>query len=321
MIARGEEPDEQPTEWFNRHRWEPHTTADALPEAERALVLARIERTQASRDLSLLEQPTFKRRWYKPDHEKEEREALSLWLADRLEDWAKERKSPFTAAEIASALRSDPGVLAAGELLTGRPDFDVDALLTELLRKDAVPNQKHHVFTQEGLLNRAQWERTWEEQHKEDRGEKANPEAPDKYDAKDYLRAEYWSLRGKLDVPKERFIAFTEVPPPVGEPLLYGWAGWTHRERARALLALDEELENAGVKKQDRLGLLWGAQFLLPYVAWESPSAASDLRADIRGVVGEDGVTDAMLKEWAERFPPPGRGGARGRGKSKAKGG
>ncbi len=318
-LARGEDPDEQPTQWFERHGWEPHPTPDALPEPERALVLARIERTQASRELCLLEQPTFKRRWYNPEYEKEEREALALWIADRLEAWARERKEPFTAAQIASALRSDPGVLAAGEMLEGRPDFDVDELLTTLLRKDAVPHQKHHVFTEEGLRKRAQWERTWQEQHKEDRGEPAAPEVPEKYDAKDYLRPEYWSLRGKLDVPKERFLAFTEVPPPIGEPLLYAWAGWTHRERARALLALDEKLENAGVKVPDRLGVLWGAQFLLPYVAWESKSAAADLWADIKSLVGEQGVTDALLQEWAQRFPPPTRSGARGKTKAKGK--
>jgi hypothetical protein len=43
----------------------------------------------------------------------------------------------------------------------------------------------------------------------------------------------------------------------------------------------------------------------LPYVAWESPEAASDFRADVRSLVGENGVTEAMLEEWATRFPPP----------------
>ena len=307
-VASGEEPDEAPTHWFSRHGWEPCTTLDALPESERAIVQARIERTQASRELSLLERPTYKHRWYKPDYEKEEHEVMELWLDDRLEAWGKERSEPFTAAQAGAALRADPGILAVGELLTGRADFDVDALIEERLRLAAVPNNKHHFFKPEGLMKRAGWEKTWEEQHKEDRGEPANPEVPEKYNDKDYLKKEYWYLRGKLDVPKERFVAFTEVPPPTGADTLYGWAGWTPRERAKAMLSLDEKLEAAGVSVADRHGLLYGVWFLLPYVAWESPEAASDFRADVRSLVGENGVTEAMLDEWAKRSPPP-RGG------------
>ncbi|KYG04932.1 hypothetical protein BE21_43850 [Sorangium cellulosum] len=326
-IARGDEPDEQPTAWFERHGWEPHTSLDALPPAERRIVESRLERTAASRELSLLEQPTYKRRWYRPDHDAEEREAMELWLADRIEAWARERKEPFTIRQAAAALRADPALLAVGELLTGRPDFDVDALVGERVRADAVPNTKHHVFTAEGLLKRAAWEETWRLQHLEDEGrlplgEDGKPipiPVPRKYDRTDYQRPEFWSLRGKLDVPKERFIAFTEVPPPVGEETLYGWAGWTHRERARVLLALDEQLENAGVPVADRYGVMHGVWFLLPYVAWESQDAARDFRADVKSIVGEAGVTEAMLAEWAGRFPlAKPRAGGRGKGKKKA---
>ncbi|WP_437960322.1 BREX-2 system adenine-specific DNA-methyltransferase PglX [Sorangium sp. So ce119] len=312
------------TDWFGRHGWEPHTTLDALPPAERGIVESRLERTAASRELSLLEQPTYKRRWYRPDHGAEEREAMDLWLADRIEAWARERKEPFTIRQAAAALRADAALLAVGELLTGRPDFDVDALVGERVRADAVSNTKHHVFTAEGLLKRAAWEETWRLQHLEDEGrlpldEDGKPipiPVPRKYDRTDYQRPEFWSLRGKLDVPKERFIAFTEVPPPVGEETLYGWAGWTHRERARVLLALDEQLENAGVPVADRYGVLHGVWFLLPYVAWESQDAARDFRADVKSIVGEAGVTEAMLAEWAGRSPltKPKTGG-RGKGK------
>lgn len=304
-VARGEEPEDRPTEWFSRHGWEPQSKVDSLPDAERSIVQARCERIQASRELSLLEQPTYKRRWYRPDYAKEQQEAMELWLDDRLEAWAKERSEPFTAAQAGAALRADPGILAVGELLTGRSDFDVDALIEDRLRLAAVPNIKHHVFKPEGLLKRAEWERTWEKQHKEDRGEAASPAVPPKYGDKDYLRKEYWAQRGKLDVPKERFIAFTEVPPPTGAETLYGWAGWTPRERAKAMLGLDEQLEAAGVKVADRHGLLYGVWFLLPYVAWESADAARDFRADVKSLVGENGVTEPMLDEWAKRFPPP----------------
>jgi hypothetical protein len=306
-IERGEEPDELPTAWFTRHGWDPYTTLDALPAADRAIVEARLERTQASRELALLEQPTYKRRWYRPKHYEEEREAMDLWLADRVEAWAKTQDTPFTTTHAAASLRTDPAVQAVGELLSNRHDFDLDELIAACIHRDAVPNNKHHVYKPEGLLKRAAWEETWRQQHREDKGEKIVPPVPPKYDRADYLKAEYWALRGKLDVPKERFIAFTEVPPGViAEGPLYGWAGWTPRMRARQLLALDEQLAEAGVPVPDRYGLLYGAEFLLPYVEWESPAAARDLRSEIRGLVGEAGVTDDMLLAWAERALKPG---------------
>ena len=317
-LARGEEPDEQPTAWFTRHGWEPVPDLTAVPDAPEglsraavAVLEARLARTAASRDLALVEQPTYKRRWYRPDHDKEEREALELWLADRLEAWAKERREPFTVRQAAAALRADPAVLAVAELLAGRDDFDLDALTAERIRQESVPGNKHHLFKPEGLLKRAAWEKTWEMQHLEDAGklplgEDGKPvpiPVPPKYDRGDYLKAEHWTLRGKLDVPKERFLAFTEAPPEVSEEPLFGWAGWTHRERARALLALDEKAESAGVKVPERYGLLYGVWFLLPYVTWESPQAASDFRADVKSLVGEQGVTEEMLAEWAGRTP------------------
>lgn len=303
--SRGEEPDEAPTRWFSKHGWSAQLAPSKLPPAERMLVEARIERTLASPQLTLLEQPTFKRPWYHPDYDEEERNAMLLWLDERLERWCGQRSEPFTAAQASAALRSDPDILSVGELLTGRSDFDVDTLLAQCLRLAAVPNLKHHRYTSEGLLRRARWEQTWDEQHREDGGEQRRSRPPERYNDKDYLRKEYWAQRGKLDVPKERFIAFTEVPPPTGAETLYGWAGWTPRQRAKAMLGLDEQLESAGVKVVDRHGLLYGVWFLLPYVAWESADAARDFRADVRSLVGENGVTEAMLDEWAKRFPAP----------------
>ncbi len=160
-LARKEEPDEAPTAWFERHGWEPHTTLDALPATERAIVEDRLARTAASRELGLVEQPTYKRRWYKPDHATEERDALRTWLADRIEDHVKARKEPWTVAQVAVALGSDPSVRAVAEVLEARSDYDLEALIEERVRTESVPNNKHHVFKPDGLIKRAAWEETW----------------------------------------------------------------------------------------------------------------------------------------------------------------
>jgi hypothetical protein len=303
-VACGEEPDEAPTAWFERHGWSPVTDLNSIEDPdERAIIAARIERTAASKSLSLIEQPTYKRRWYRPDYDKEEQEALRTWLADHIEDWSKTLERPWTIKEAALALETDPAVLAVAELIAGRSTFDLAALVGERVQSDAVPSCKMHVYTEEGLRKRTLWEETWEMQRREDAGEKVTPAVPPKYDRKDYLRTEYWTLRGKLDVPKERFIALTEVPGRANGETLYGWAGWTHRQRAKVLLQLDEELENEGVALTERYAILYQVGFLIPYVEWESPKAAAEFRAVVTSLVGQDGVTDEMLRAWAESHP------------------
>src|SRR5262249_41125645 len=156
---------------------------------------------------ALVEQPTHKRRWYRPDYDAEERSALGEWLSERLEGFAKERREPFTVRQAAAALEGQPAVHAVGELLAGRPAFDAEGLVAECVRVESAPNQKHVVFTTWGLIKRASWERTWEQQHREDSGEKLRPEVSQSYtnstdkkkgQTKDFLKPEYWKLRGPL---------------------------------------------------------------------------------------------------------------------------
>ncbi|MDO9017999.1 MAG: BREX-2 system adenine-specific DNA-methyltransferase PglX [Deltaproteobacteria bacterium] len=304
VLARGEEPDEAPTAWFTRHNWDPHITLDALGPAEQRIVEDRLARTESSRELGLLEHPTYKRRWYQPDYAKEEQVALTEWLADRIEDHVRAIPAPWTIAQVALALGGEADVRAVCEVLAGRSDYDVEALIGERVQAESVPNNKHHVFKPDGLIKRAAWEETWAQQHMEDEGKPVTPAVPPKYASGEYLRSEYWSQRGKLDVPKERFIAFTEVPGP--GPTRYGWAGWTHRTRARTLVDFDEQLENDGVPMEDRIGVLHGVWFLLPWVRWESAEAAEEFRAIVQAAVGREGVTEAMLTQWAATHPPGG---------------
>ncbi len=37
-------------------------------------------------ELALIEQTTYKRRWYRPDFDDDEQKALAVWLADRIEE-------------------------------------------------------------------------------------------------------------------------------------------------------------------------------------------------------------------------------------------
>jgi hypothetical protein len=311
-LAGGREPEEQPSVWWERHRWEPLT---ALPEeASAALkrrVAARRARTAATPALAFIETANFKRRWYKPDYAEQERVALTEWLADRVEQSAKARTQAFSLEQLVANLQDDARVLAVCEVLTGRKDFSLSQLVASVLQCDAVPSHRFHVYKSSGLVKREVWERTWADQRREDVGEKVTPEVPPAYGSGDFLKPDYWRLRGKLDVPKERFIAFTEVPGRAGVETLYGWAGWTPLQRVKAILAIDEELEDASIPLADRIALLDSAWRLLPDVAREDALAATRLKAELQALVGPDGPSRELLEAWKKRFPPPATRAAR----------
>ncbi|MBK8540418.1 MAG: BREX-2 system adenine-specific DNA-methyltransferase PglX [Ardenticatenia bacterium] len=299
-LARGEDPGEQPTAWFARHGWEPVTEVANIPDLRyRAIVERRLDLIAQNPSLALLEQPTYKRRWFKPDHAAQEAAALDGWLADRLEDWAREQPAPWPMQRAAAALETDAAVQAVAQELAGRRDYELEAILRRLVVEAAVPNCKTDRYSAAGLEKRAAWEHTWALQHAQDRGEDVTVPVPPRYGSTDFAKPSIWRLRGKLDVPKERFIAFTEMPGATGDRALYGWAGWNPRQRARILLALDDQAEAAGAPLPGRYGLLWGVWFLLPWVAWEAEAAAAEFRGIVQDLVGRAGVTEAMLGEWA----------------------
>lgn len=291
--------EEADTEWFSRHGWTPTDSLDGLDTTTRALFEARLARTAASRDLGLMEDPNYKRRWYRPDHGAEEKTALTEWLDDRIEAYAQNLDRPFTAREAAVRLQEDPAVLSVAELLEGA-HADLERLVAERLLAESVPNCKHHVYKPKGLEKRAVWERTWAEQHKEDRGEPANPEVPPRYTSADFLKPDLWRLRGKLDVPKERYLALTEIPGLDADEALFGWAGWTPGARAQVLVALDEEAQARGATLDERVGLLHAIQSLVPTVAWESKDLAGELQSIVAAYVGKGGVSEEMLARWAD---------------------
>ena len=122
------------------------------------------------------------------------------------------------------------------------PDADLFDVLNESIANEHVPYLAQLRYKGEGLLKRAQWEQTWEMQRAEDRtGERLDIPVPPKYKNTDFQKPSYWRNRGKLDVPKERFISYPYASPDSDDSLLLGWAGWDHREQAHALTALIEE--------------------------------------------------------------------------------
>ena len=62
--------------------------------------------------------------------------------------------------------------------------------------------------------------------------------APPKYGQSDFRETSTWRLRGKLDVPKERFISYPCCESDENGDPIYGWSGWNHLQRATVLAEL-----------------------------------------------------------------------------------
>jgi DNA-binding transcriptional regulator YhcF (GntR family) len=203
---------------------------------------------ERGRQLRLLETPETKRRWSPPDDTKAFREAERTWLLERLEAVFREQPTPElrTARQLALDLGHNATVQAAYELLTEDTGVDLVKLVSELVDAEGVPFLAGFRYAEIGLEKRAAWEETWRLQRLEDEG-KLEPElkrlslkaipVPDKYANKDFLR-HYWGLRGKLDVPKERFVTVPAGSNEDDPTPLCGWAGWDHLQTAQALAAL-----------------------------------------------------------------------------------
>lgn len=292
----------------------------ALPAWAEEIWLRRETALKSSDQLRLIETPVFKRAWRDTDQNvaepeyrcRKDADDLQRWLSRQIEEWASQRDVAFGLAQLVAALQDRRGIMFVAEALAGRRDFSLEALATQILVGDSVPQHRFHTYTDAGLAKRSVWEDAWRLQRLEDAGEKVSEvPLPPEYSqgsrgkSTDFLRTEYWHRRGKFDVPREAFIAFTEVPGRAGIETLYGWRGWTATQRLRAILLIDEELEDAAVPLGDRIGLLDSAWRLLPDVARDDAAAATRLRAELQALVGPEGPSRELIEDWKRRFPPP----------------
>jgi hypothetical protein len=192
-----------------------------------------------------------------------------------------------TARQLALDLGRDPAVHAAYELLTEETGLDMVRLISDLVEGEGVPFLAGYRYTDAAMLEkRKEWEETWRLQRLEDAGTLA-PElkhlglasipVPDKYAKNDFRRGTYWSLRGKLDVPKERFVTVPDGHTADDPTPLVGWAGWDHLQMAQALAALYQRRKTDDGWTGERLvPLLAGLAERVPWLLqWhDEPSAA-----------------------------------------------
>lgn len=305
-LARRMAAGEIETTWFERHRSRSTTEIpEHWPADYRKLVERRLQAIEENRWVKLVEQPEYKRRWNREPWEKRQQRALKEWLLDRLEEEARANGSELiTGAQLADHVRHDEKFQQVAELYTDNPLFDAQQLVTELIAIDEVPQMAPVRLKPAAIKKFRAWQETWDKQRLEDaidaefgvteplstedaeeaekvktyEAAKKRAEArkaaevgpipvPPKYAATDFRKSSYWSLRGKLDVPKERFFSLPGCEKPGDSTPVIGWAGLDHLQRAQAIAGwYMERKEQDGWEPDKLMPILVALEELIPWL-------------------------------------------------------
>jgi hypothetical protein len=311
------------TAWFARNGYaSPAEASNVYARPYQELLEARIELLRANARIRVMEQPECKHRWTVINWDAEVKAAATETLLSSLELAWQALVVTSTACDLGRALDTQR-LRQVAALLEDEP---VTAETAKQLVKDAaVPFVSSLRLTPPGLAKRAAWEHTWSLQRREDAGEAVGDiPVPPKYDQKDFRDPIYWRLRGKLDVPKERFISYPGCESDEDHEPVYGWAGWNHLEQAQALSALYQDRKTReGWDKERLTPMLAGLLELIPWVKqWHNePSAefgglklGDYFEAFLAGECSALGLTEKALRDWR----PADKKAGRGRKKAKA---
>jgi hypothetical protein len=195
--------------------------------------------------------------------------------------------------QLAQTAQADSQWMEAATVFAGRADFDVVKLVETLVLAESVPALPVQRYKPAGLRKREEWEKTWEFQRAEDAVEAEtrgkNPETreeemkklvrkeqlarvgeipvPPKYGSGDFLKSSYWKLRGKLDVPKERWVLYPGMEGGHDTSPVIAWAGWDHAQQAQALTGFYQQAKDTWGWQPERLApLLAALKELLPWL-------------------------------------------------------
>lgn len=314
VLARAIERGEASSEWFTRHNSTPITELPAhWPQTYKDIVNQRIATMESNSAIGMVERPEYKRRWATDGWDAMQKQALRAWLLDRIEAkrelWFDGADQPtlISLPRLTDRLQEDDDFAAVLNLYAPRADFA--KTVAELVSGQHVPAAAVLRYKPAGLKKRADWERTWERQREEDAATSEDEKrkireataVPPIYASADFLRTSFWAQRGKLDVPKERFISYGAQN--VQTPALLGWAGWDHIQQAQALVGHLNENQLTQDELIPYLAALlelqpwldqWHGEYL-PDFGQSAAQAYHDFRLALQGGLG---LTDEDIRAW-----------------------
>ncbi|MDV2977863.1 UNVERIFIED_CONTAM: BREX-2 system adenine-specific DNA-methyltransferase PglX [Actinomycetes bacterium ARC8] len=326
MLARGIATGASDSTWFTRHGSTSFTEVPVeWPAAYREIVQRRLDVIETNSYIRLLEKPEYKRRWATEPWDKQQEQALRRWLLDRLEDrsyWfdAHDRPVARSISQVADVVSRDADLVSVLALWDGTVDVEVAKALTRLLSNEAVPYLAAQRLKDSGLRKHEAWEETWELQRQEDNGEDVGKiPVPPKYVTADFRKASWWQARGKLDVPKERFILYPDAGRSTDPSLLLGWAGWDHVQQFLVLATIMDERIAEGTDDAQLIPLVAGMAELLPWIKqWHGDldpnfgmSMADFCSAQLEERMTQLNVSATDLKAWRPATSTRGRRAAK----------
>ncbi|WP_051681728.1 BREX-2 system adenine-specific DNA-methyltransferase PglX [Cellulomonas sp. HZM] len=297
--------------WFERHGSTPRTDLPEHWSSEyRALVERRLAEIETNPHIRLLERPEYKRRWATTPWEQQVTEALRSLALDRLESadlWRDGRgAATLSVAQLADRVRDDEVLAQALALLAGSAQHDAVATLTALLKDEAVPFAAALRLKDSAMSKFRDWQHVWALQRREDAGESVTIPVPPKYAPADFRSTAAWRARGKLDVPKERFIAYPGLTRAGDPSPVVGWAGWDHADQALALARALGDAQAQGASSDFVVPLLAGLAELEPWLhQWHADfdparggSPAQSITALLDHTLATLGLTRLDLEAW-----------------------
>lgn len=302
------------TAWFERHGSTPITELPgSWPDDYKAVVHRRLDLMESDRNIRLLEKPEFKRRWAVTAWDAQRTAALQAAILDRLEDptlW-QDPQGPITrsVAELADLLRGDSVLKEFARALTGVAEPDLAAVIGGLIPDEAVPFLAAYRYKPAGVEKYRTWQSVWALQRREDAGEKVTIPVPPKYSQADFRKSTYWKARGKLDVPKERFISYPGVAREGDPTPVLGWAGWSHRDQSLALAREIPVQQALGADDEALEPLVAGLVELEPWLTqWHSeiePQFGASPASVISGVVDQYLARMEKTRNQVTEWKPP----------------
>ncbi|WP_444941914.1 BREX-2 system adenine-specific DNA-methyltransferase PglX [Microbulbifer sp. ZKSA004] len=199
--------------------------------------------------------------------------SCKAWMLRSLEfNYLRNSDELTTCASLADRVRGDKDFVKVASFYKGDELFDFQQLISDLVSESNVPQFSSGRYKPKAMKKFRAWQETWKKQRQEDEidvefgvdqplsesdsidpdklavyenakkqaeSKKANAVGaipiPPKYIAGDFRKSSYWPLRGKLDVPKERFFSLPGCEKEGDSTLVIGWAGMNHLQRAQAI--------------------------------------------------------------------------------------
>ncbi|WP_372835837.1 hypothetical protein, partial [Pontibacterium sp.] len=312
----------------------------------------RMDAIKTIKDIRVIEDPHYKRRWIgrqglfnKAARSDELKTACKEWLLDHLESqYLKHESELITSAGLADRVRTDEDFVKVAAHYTGNELFDIQKLVVELVAVESIPQMAPARYKPTGIVKFRAWQETWEKQRVDDtldartelsednsdyldkeaaerlkRSEIGDIPVPPKYAQKDFTKAAYWPLRGKLDVPKERFFTLPGCEKEGDTTPVIGWAGMNHLQRAMAIAVWyieRKETDNWG--KDKLMPMLVALEELIPWLKqWHNeidPDYGEKMGDYYEGfLLGEMRELDVSRDELLSWTPPAARRASRQR--------